>query len=52
MALQDYKDDMQTCCRCSICKFVPLETVKGYDHVTFVPLSRGTTTAPTRAGAC
>ena len=37
MALQDYKDDMQTCCRCSICKFVPLETVKGYDHVTVCP---------------
>jgi len=37
MALQDYKDDMETCCRCSACKFVPLETVKGYDHVEVCP---------------
>jgi Fe-S oxidoreductase len=37
MALQDYKQDMETCCRCSACKFVPLETLKGYDHVNACP---------------
>jgi Fe-S oxidoreductase len=25
MALEDYRSDMEMCCRCSICKFVPLE---------------------------
>jgi Fe-S oxidoreductase len=37
MALEDYRDDMKTCCRCSACKFVPLETLKSYDHVAICP---------------
>jgi Fe-S oxidoreductase len=37
MALEDYRDDMKTCCRCSACKFVPLETLKSYDHVEACP---------------
>ncbi|MBN1289943.1 MAG: (Fe-S)-binding protein [Actinobacteria bacterium] len=37
MTLDAYKEDMMTCCRCSACKFVPLETLKGYDHVTVCP---------------
>jgi Fe-S oxidoreductase len=28
MALEDYRSDMEMCCRCSICKFVPLEMLK------------------------
>lgn len=37
MALEDYRDDMQTCCRCSACKFVPLENLKSYDYVNVCP---------------
>jgi Fe-S oxidoreductase len=37
MALEEFRDDMSTCCRCSACKFVPLETLKGYDHVEVCP---------------
>jgi Fe-S oxidoreductase len=32
MALEQYLDDMKTCCRCSCCKFVTLETLKNYKH--------------------
>lgn len=32
MALAEYKSDMESCCRCSICKFIPLEKVKGYNN--------------------
>ena len=28
---------METCCRCSACKFIPLEKVKGYDNVNVCP---------------
>jgi len=37
MALEDYREDMETCCRCSICKFIPLEKVQGYDHTYVCP---------------
>ena len=37
MGLEEFRDDMTTCCRCSACKFVPLETLKGYDHVNVCP---------------
>jgi Fe-S oxidoreductase len=37
MALEEYKDDMKTCCRCSACKYVPLETLKAHDHVNVCP---------------
>jgi hypothetical protein len=37
MGLEEFRDDMKTCCRCSACKFVPLETLKGYDHVDVCP---------------
>jgi len=29
MALEDYRGDMGMCCRCSACKFVPMQKVKG-----------------------
>jgi hypothetical protein len=28
MALEEYRQDMETCCRCSACKFIPFENVK------------------------
>jgi Fe-S oxidoreductase len=37
MALDDYKDDMITCCRCSACKFIPFERVKGFHNVNVCP---------------
>ncbi|HSW57245.1 MAG TPA: (Fe-S)-binding protein [Dehalococcoidales bacterium] len=37
MALSDYRQDMETCCRCSACKFIPFENVKGYDNVNVCP---------------
>jgi Fe-S oxidoreductase len=37
MPLVDYRSDMETCCRCSACKFIPLEKVTGYDNVNVCP---------------
>ena len=37
MALEDYRSDMETCCRCSACKFIPLEKVKGFRPVNICP---------------
>jgi Fe-S oxidoreductase len=37
MALEDYRSDMESCRRCSACKFIPLERAVGYDHVTVCP---------------
>jgi Fe-S oxidoreductase len=37
MALEEYKRDMELCMRCSACKFIPLEMIKGYDHVNVCP---------------
>ena len=37
MALIDYKKDMEMCCRCSLCKFIPMEKVKGFHHVNICP---------------
>jgi Fe-S oxidoreductase len=37
VALIDYQHDMETCCRCSACKFIPLEKVKGFNHVNVCP---------------
>ena len=31
MALKDYQGDMGMCCRCSACKFVPMQKVNGTD---------------------
>jgi Fe-S oxidoreductase len=28
VVLEDYRSDMETCCRCSICKFIPLEKLQ------------------------
>jgi Fe-S oxidoreductase len=37
MALEDYRTDMETCRRCSPCKFIPLEKVTKYDHTYVCP---------------
>jgi Fe-S oxidoreductase len=37
MTLEDYRNDMEVCCRCSNCKHVPLETIKGYQHTYVCP---------------
>jgi len=37
MALVDYQQDMETCCRCSACKFITLENVKGVENSNICP---------------
>ena len=37
MALKDYRNDMETCRRCSPCKFIPLEKVKGFERINVCP---------------
>ena len=37
MALEDYRIDMDMCCRCSICKFVPLEMLREKRHSYVCP---------------
>jgi len=37
MALADYAGDMNMCCRCNACKFVPLQQVKGFEHANVCP---------------
>jgi Fe-S oxidoreductase len=37
MALADYQQDMETCCRCSACKFITLENVKGIKNSYICP---------------
>ena len=37
MALKDYKRNMEMCCRCSYCKFIPLEMVRGHRYAQGCP---------------
>ena len=37
MALEDYRNDMEVCCRCSNCKHIPLEKIKEYEHTYICP---------------
>jgi Fe-S oxidoreductase len=37
MALEEYRSEMETCCRCSACKFIPLEKVTDYEHAPVCP---------------
>jgi Fe-S oxidoreductase len=32
MALEEYKGDIGMCCRCSACKFIPMQKVQGTDY--------------------
>lgn len=37
MALEDYRGDMAMCCRCSACKFIPLEQIRGARYTEVCP---------------
>lgn len=37
MTLEDYRSDMEMCCKCSACKFIPLERVVGFQHANACP---------------
>ena len=37
MGLEQYKADMEMCCRCSACKFVPMQRVSGYQFANVCP---------------
>jgi Fe-S oxidoreductase len=37
MGLEQYKGDMDMCCRCSACKFIPLQKVAGFDYANVCP---------------
>ena len=37
MALEDYRVDMEGCCKCSICRFVPMEKIGGKEHSYVCP---------------
>ena len=32
MGLEKYKGDMNMCCRCSVCKFIPMQKISGYKY--------------------
>ncbi len=37
MGLEQFKGDMEMCCRCSACKFIPLQKVTGFQHANVCP---------------
>ncbi len=37
MGLEQYKGDMGMCCRCSCCKFIPMQQVQGHPYSTVCP---------------
>jgi len=37
MGLEQYKGDMEMCCRCSACKFIPLQRVSGFQYANVCP---------------
>ena len=37
MALEKYQSDMETCTRCSACKFIPLEKISSYERAQVCP---------------
>ncbi len=37
MGLEQYQGDMEMCCRCSACKFVPMQKVSGYQYANVCP---------------
>jgi Fe-S oxidoreductase len=37
MGLEQYKGDMEMCCRCSTCKFIPMQKIKGSDFSYVCP---------------
>ena len=37
MGLKQYQGDMEQCCRCSTCKFVPMQKIKGLTYANVCP---------------
>lgn len=37
MGLEQYKGDMEMCCRCSTCKFIPMQRIAGYQFANACP---------------
>ena len=37
MAIEDYRGDVEMCCRCSACKHIPLQKIKGVEHSEACP---------------
>jgi len=37
MAIEDYRGDVEMCCRCSACKHIPLQKIKGVEHSDACP---------------
>ena len=37
MGLEQYKGDMEMCCRCSACKFIPMQKVAGFQFANVCP---------------
>ena len=37
MPLKDHQADMESCCRCSACKFIPLEKITGQQYSNVCP---------------
>jgi Fe-S oxidoreductase len=37
MAIEDYRGDVEMCCRCSACKHIPMQMVKGTEHSDACP---------------
>ena len=37
MGLEQYQGDMEMCCRCSACKFIPMQKVKGFQYTNACP---------------
>ncbi len=37
MGLEDYRGDMEMCCRCSACKFIPMQKIESFKYVNVCP---------------
>lgn len=37
LGLEQYEDDVNICCRCSCCKFIPMQKIEGYNYVNVCP---------------
>ena len=37
MGLEQYKSDVEMCCRCSACKFIPMQKVDGFRYANICP---------------
>jgi Fe-S oxidoreductase len=37
MALEDYRHDIEICSRCSMCKFIPMDKITGWDYSDVCP---------------